>query len=114
MACGKYSAGMLKDVVAIQAKARASDGMGGFAVSWAAVSGAPTRASISAAPGAEKWGFMRQVPGNTYKMVTRYFSGASAAQRVICDGKEFAVLGVVKSTEPGDWLEWRLSDGVAS
>lgn len=114
MACGKYNAGVLKEVVAIQAKARSADGMGGFTVTWAAVSGAPTRAMIVAAPGSEKWGFMRQVPGNTYKMVTRYFLGATAAQRVIWKGKEYGVLGVVESSEPGQWLEWRLSDGVAS
>lgn len=112
--CGKYSAGMLKEVVAIQAKTRIADGMGGFTVTWANVAGAPTRAMIDAAPGSERWGFMRQVPGNTYKMVTRYFAGATAAQRVLWDGKEYGVLGVVKSPEQGEWLEWRLSDGAAS
>ena len=112
--CGKYSPGQLREIVAIQAETRAADGMGGFTVTWATVSGAPTRAMISAAPGNEKWGFMRQVPGNTYKMVTRYFAGASAAQRVIWKTKEYAVLGVVDPDGRVDWLEWRLSDWVAS
>lgn len=112
--CGKYSAGQLREIVAIQAKTRTADGMGGFTVAWAAASGSPTRAMISAAPGNEKWGFMRQVPGNTYKMVTRHFAGASASQRVVWKTKEYAVLGVVDPDGRGDWLEWRLSDGVAS
>src|SRR3972149_447585 len=95
MTCAKYPIGALRHSVAIQAKTRTAGGQGGFTTSWADVFGAATRAMITAAPGSEKWGFMRSVPGNTYKMVTRYFSGASAAQRVIWNGKEYAVLGVV-------------------
>ena len=63
--CGKYSAGQLREVVSIEAKTRTPDGQGGFTVAWAAVSGAPTRAMITAAPGSERFGYMRQVPGNT-------------------------------------------------
>lgn len=112
--CGKYSAGQLREVVAIQAKARVADGQGGFTVTWATAAGSPARAMITAAPGSEKWGFMRQVPGNGYKMVTRWFDGATGAQRVIWRGKEYGVLGVVDPDGRQDWLEWRMSDGVAS
>ncbi len=114
MKCCQYTAGMLREVVSIEAKTRTADGMGGFTVAWAAVSGAPTRAMISAAPGSERWGYMRQTPGNSYKMITRHFDGATAAQRVIWKGKEYGVLGVVDPDGRGDWLEWRLSDGVPS
>lgn len=114
MACGKYSAGQLRNVVTIHAKTRAADGMGGFSTTWATVSGSPTRAMITAAPGNERFGQMRQEPGNVYKMVTRWFSGATAAHRVQSGGKEYAVLGVIDPDGRGDWLEWRLSDGVAS
>jgi len=114
MTCCKYTAGQLREIIAVQASTRASDGQGGFTVTWAALAGASTRAMITAAPGSERWGFMRQVPGNTYKMVTRYFPGASAAQRIIWRGGEYAVLGVVDPDARGDWLEWRISDGVAS
>ena len=113
MKCCDYNAGMLRQVVAIQASTETSDGMGGFTVVWSAVSGAPTRAKIDAAPGSEKWGFMRQTPGNTYRMVTRYFAGATASQRVLFDGGEYGVLGVVDPDGRRRWLEWRLSDGVA-
>jgi SPP1 family predicted phage head-tail adaptor len=112
--CAKYPIGALREIVAIQAKTRTADGMGGFTVSWATVAGAPTRAMITAAPGSERWGFMRQTPGNTYKMVTRHFAAATAAQRVTWKGKEYGVLGVVDPDGREDWLEWRLSDGVAS
>lgn len=112
--CAKYPIGALRQSVSIEAKARTPDGQGGFAVAWAALAGSSTRAMITAAPGGEKWGFMRSVPGNTLKMVTRYFAGASAAQRVMWKGKEYAVLGVVDPDGMGDWLDWRLSDGVAS
>lgn len=114
MTCAKYSSGDLRQTVAIQAKERLPDGQGGYTVAWAAVSGAPTRAMISAAPGSEKWGFMRQMPGNTLKMVTRWFDGASAAHRVSWKAKEYAVLGVVDPDGKSSWLEWRLSDGTAS
>ena len=114
MKCCQYTAGMLREVVSIEAKTRTADGMGGFTVAWAAVSGAPTRAMISAAPGSERWGYMRQTPGNSYKMITRHFDGATAAQRVIWKTKEYGVLGVVDPDGRGDWLEWRLSDGVPS
>ena len=114
MKCCTYTSGQLREVVAIQAGAKTSDGMGGFTVAWSAVSGSATRAIISAAPGSEKWGFMRQVPGNAYKMVTRYFADASAAQRVMWKGKEYGVIGVVDPDGRGEWLEWRMSDGVAS
>ena len=114
MKCCQYTAGMLREVVSIEAKTRTADGMGGFTVAWAAVSGAPTRAMISAAPGSERWGYMRQTPGNSYKMITRHFDGATAAQRVIWKTKEYGVLGVVDPDGRGDWLEYRLSDGVPS
>lgn len=110
----KYTGRQLREVVSIEGLTRASDGMGGFTETWAAVSGAATRAMIEAAPGSERWGYMRQVPGNTYRMVTRYFSTATAAQRVIWNGKQYGVLGVVDPDGTGDWLEWRLSDGAAS
>ena len=112
--CAKYPIGSFRQVVEIQREIDADDGQGGFTTGWAKVSGSVTRAMITAAPGSEKWNFMRQVPGNTYKMVTRYFAGASAGQRVIWKAKEYAVLGVVDPDGRGDWLEWRLSDGVAS
>lgn len=112
--CSKYGAGDLRQVVLIEAKTRTPNGSGGFDVAWAAVSGAPTRAKITAAPGSERWGYMRQVPGNTFAMVTRHFAGASAGQRVTCEGREYGVLGVVDPDMTGDWLEWRISDGVPS
>jgi len=113
--CGsKYSAGQLREVITVQGLTRTPDGMGGFTETWATVSGAPTRAKIEAAPGSERWGFMRQQPGNTDRMVTRYFATATAAQRVLWNGKALGVLGVVDPDGRGDWLEWRLSDGVAS
>jgi head-tail adaptor len=114
MTCCKYTAGMLRESIAIQAKTRTPDGQGGFFASWAAVSGSATRAMITAAPGNEKWGYMRQMPGNVHKMVTRHFDGASASQRVVWRGMEYGVLGVVDPDGRGNWLEWRLSDGVAS
>lgn len=114
MKCCQYTAGMLREVVSIEAKTQTADGMGGFTVAWAAVSGAPTRAMVSAAPGSERWGYMRQTPGNSYKMVTRHFDASTAAQRVIWKGKEYGVLGVVDPDGRGDWLDWRLSDGVPS
>lgn len=114
MTCAKYPIGALRHSVTIQAKTRTADGQGGFTTSWADVFGAATRAMITAAPGSEKWGFMRLVPGNTYKMVTRHFAGASAAHRVIWNGNEYAVLGVVDPDGAGAWLDWRLSDGAAS
>lgn len=112
--CGKYNSGMLSQSVSIQSKARASDGQGGFTETWAAVPGAASWAMIAAAPGSERWGYMRTTPGNVYKMVTRYFRGATAAQRVIWGGGEYAVLGVVDPDGSRGWLEWRLSDGVGS
>jgi head-tail adaptor len=112
--CTKYPAGMFRETVAIQAKARTADGQGGFTVAWSAVLGAPTRAAVMAAPGSEKWGYMRQVPGNGYKMVTRFFAGHTAAQRVVWKGRELGVLGVVDPDGRGDVLDWRLSDGVMS
>jgi len=112
--CAPYPIGAFREVVAIQAKTRVTDGQGGFTTSWATVADAPTRAMIKAAPGSERWGFMRQVPGNTMQMVTRYFAGATAAQRVTWKGKEYGVLGVIDPDGRGDWLEWRMSDGVAS
>ena len=114
MTCAKYEIGKLRQTVAIQEVTRTTDAMGGFSEVWAAVSGAPTRAMITAAPGSEKWGFMRQASGNTFKMVTRWFSGATASQRVVWNGKEYAVLGVVDPDGMQGWLEWRISDGVAS
>lgn len=114
MKCCQYTAGMLREVVNVQSKTNAADGMGGFTVAWATVRGSATRAMISAAPGSERWGYMRQTPGNSYKMVTRHFDGATAAQRVIWKTKEYGVLGVVDPDGRGDWLEWRLSDGVPS
>ena len=114
MTCAKYPIGALRQTVAIQAKTRSADGQGGFTTSWATVSGSATRAMITAAPGSEKWGFMRSVPGNTMKMVTRWFDGATAAQKVVWNTKEYAVLGVVDPDGTETWLDWRIADGAAS
>jgi head-tail adaptor len=114
MGCALYNSGDLRQVVAIEAATLTGDGQGGYERAWATVSGAPTRAMVKAAPGAERWGFMRGVPGNGFKMVTRYFVGATGAQRVVWGGKEYSVLGVVDPDGRGDWLEWRLTDGGAS
>lgn len=114
MSCAKYPIGALRQVVDIQTKTRTADGQGGFTTSWATLSGSATRAMITGAPGSEKWGFMRQSSGNTLKMVTRHFDGASAAQKVVWNTKEYAVLGVIDPDGLGSWLEWRLSDGAAS
>jgi SPP1 family predicted phage head-tail adaptor len=112
--CGFASIGDLREFVEIQAEVKTADGMGGFTVTgWAKAANSPTRAKVTAAPGSERWNFMRQGSGNTFKMVTRYFEGATAAQRVVWRGGQYAVLGVVDPDGRRKWLDWRLSDGAA-
>lgn len=113
MGCARYPAGMLSHVIEVQAKTRTPDGMGGFTEAWAAVAGAPTRATIKAVSGGEAWAAMRLGSNAGYAMGTRYFGGASPALRVIWRGKEYAVTSVVDPDAAGRWLDWRINDGAS-
>jgi len=106
-----YNAGAFRQAIEIQAEARVPDQVGGFLSTWAPASGAPTRAQITGSAGSERASGGRLVSGSSYRMITRWFRGASAAQRVVWDGREYAVRGVADPDGRRRFLEWSLSDG---
>lgn len=114
MICEPYHAGMLRQAIAIQRKVLLADGVGGNTTAWEVVPGAVTRAYISGSPSGERLQAMRVSSGNSYRMATRWFAGASAAYRIIWKGSEYAVLGVVDPDGRGRWLEWSITDGRAT
>lgn len=114
MTCCKYSAGMLNQPVTFQRKTRVSDGKGGWTETWAAISGAPTRAKLRAKSGGERYASERVEASTQFSVVTRYFAGLTEADRVIFDGKAHNIRFINNLDFANRWYEIDVSGGVAS
>lgn len=113
MTCCKYSAGMLREPVTFQRKARTADGAGGFTEAWAAIAGAPTRCMVKPMSGGERWASQRLEATATHKLVTRYSADLNAGDRAVIRGRAYN-LRLVSNVDFADrWLEITADVGVA-
>jgi SPP1 family predicted phage head-tail adaptor len=111
--CCKYNAGMLRDAVEFERLGTVDQANGGFDETWTAISGAPTRGMFKPMSGGEVWQAQRQSAESKNRLVVRYFSGITAADRVKVRGRVYAITYVPDIDARDKWLEIDLAGGVA-
>ena len=114
MKCCDINSGMLREPVTFQRQTRTTDGAGGQTQTWAAVSGAPTRAYVTAASGGERYSHDRIEATIRLKLVTRYNSGLRESDRVLIRGKAHNIRFLNNLEFRNQWLEILVDGGVAS
>lgn len=113
--CDKYNARMLRTPCEFQSETPADDGAGGrTTLSWAAVSGAPTRCHYDQKGGAEVWRNDRLNAEVVVRIVTRYNSGITEKMRVSIGGKVHNIRSLNNVEMKNRWLEIKLDAGVAT
>ncbi len=112
MTCCKYNAGMLRTPVTFQRVTKVSDGAGGYTQSWAAISGAPTRAHVKALSGSERYASMRVEANARLRVVVRYFAGLTERDAVVIDGKRCNITFPNNVEFRNRWLEIDVTSGV--
>ena len=77
----------LQTVVSFEREDRTSDGAGGYSRTWAAISGAVTRAHVKAMSGSERYDSDRVEASARYRVTCRYFDGLTEADTIVFNGK---------------------------
>jgi SPP1 family predicted phage head-tail adaptor len=111
--CCKYTAGMLTEAVLFQRETLVADGVGGSTSVWATIAGAPSRGSIKALSGSERWASARVEATASYRIAVRYFSGIAERDRTVVRGVAYNIRFVNNVDFANKWLEIDLSGGVA-
>jgi SPP1 family predicted phage head-tail adaptor len=114
MKCFDINSGMLREPVTFQRQTRTTDGAGGQTQTWAAISGSPSRAYVTAASGSERYLHDRVEATVRLKLVTRYNSGLLESDRVIIRGKAHNIRFIKNVEFRNQWLEILVDGGVAS
>lgn len=112
--CCDINAGMLRTPVAFERATRAPDAAGGFTVTWAAISGAPTRARVVAMSGSERWASDRVEATARYRVTVRYFAGLLEADTVLIGGRRHNIRFVNNIEMRNRWLVIDVDGGVAT
>jgi len=112
--CDKYNAGMLKEAVVFQRAAKVSDGAGGFTEAWADIAGAPTRASVKALSGGERYASERIEATSKWRIVVRYSPGILESDRVRIRNRAYNIRFINNLDLADRWLEIDLDGGVAT
>lgn len=111
--CDDYKATMLREAITFQERTRTSDGAGGYTETWAAVSGAPTRAYVRQLSSGEQWASQRTEGRSTHMIVVRYSAAINETMRAVIRGREYN-LEPPNNVEMSDrWLEIKARLGVA-
>lgn len=111
--CGKYSASMLRETVSFETVTHTPDGAGGYTESWAAISGAPTRAYVRQLSSRELWGADRVEGVSTHLIVVRYTTLLDEADRAVIRGREYNIDPPNNIDFMNRWLEIPARLGVA-
>jgi len=113
MSCCDYNAGMLRETISIQREARTSDGAGGFTAVWSELSGAPSRASVKALSGGERFASERVEATTKWRVVVRYFDGIRESDRIVIRSKAHNIRFINNVDLADRWLIIDLDGGVA-
>jgi SPP1 family predicted phage head-tail adaptor len=111
--CGKYSAGMLSEIITFQRETLTSDGIGGSSKAWATIAGAPTRATVRAMSGFERAQADRTNAGASFRIVVRYWAGLREADSVLIRGRRHNITFINNVDLADRWLEIDATGGVA-
>lgn len=114
MKCCDMTAGMLRTSVIFQRLTRVADGAGGATETWAAISGASSKAFVKALSGYERYASDRTEARASYRAVVRYFTGLTAADRVLIDGIAYNIQFIDNLEFRNMWLQIDLDSGIAS
>jgi SPP1 family predicted phage head-tail adaptor len=111
--CGKYSAGMLSEIITFQRQTLTSDGIGGSSKTWAAIAGAPSRGMVKAVSGFERAQADRTNAGASFRVVVRYWAGLREADTVLIRGLRHDITFINNVEFSDRWLEIDVTRGVA-
>jgi head-tail adaptor len=114
MKCCQYTAGMLREPVTFQRKSRVRNGTGGFDETLATIPGAPTRASVKALSGGERWASDRVEATTRWRLVTRYFDGLTEEDIALVRGRKHNIRFINNVELRDRWLEIEVDGGVAT
>jgi len=114
MKCCDVNSGMLREPVTFQRMTRTSDSAGGQTQSWAAISGAPSRAYVKPMSGSERFSHDRVEATIRLKLVTRYNAGLLESDRVVIRNKAHNIRFINNMEFRNQWLEILVDGGVAS
>ena len=112
--CYPYNAGMLKETIDIQRATRVSDGAGGYDTTWATLSGSPTRASVKALSGTERYASERVEATTKWRIAMRYFEGLQEQDAIIIRGKTHNIRFINNLDLADRWLVVDLDGGMAT
>lgn len=87
----------------LQAKTRTSDGQGGYTEAWA--TSAIIFGSIEPVKAYEKYQAMQMETPVSHKIMTRYRSGVTTANRLIYDSRVFDIKEVINVNEDSAFLK---------
>ncbi len=107
-------AGALRHRVAIQRKTRVSDGQGGYTETWATVTNGAVCASIEPASSKEVFHAHQLNHLVTHKIVCRFLSGVTSADRVVFGTRAFNIRSVLNPLERNRMLVLLCEEGTVS
>lgn len=112
--CCDMHAGMLKEPVTFQRRSLTSDGAGGQSETWAAISSAPTRASVTPVGGSERYASDRTEAIVRLRLVTRYSAAVREGDRVKIRDKVHNIRFLDNVEFADRWLQIDVDGGVAA
>jgi SPP1 family predicted phage head-tail adaptor len=107
------SAGLLREPVTFQRRSLTSDGAGGQSETWAAISGAPTRAHVKPLSGRERFVSDRIEATLRIRLLVRYSTAINETDRVIIRGKAHQIRFINNLEFQDRWLQLDCEGGVA-
>jgi SPP1 family predicted phage head-tail adaptor len=112
--CCDMNAGKLKEAVTFQRRTLTADGAGGQTEVWAAISGAPTRASVMPVGGSERYASDRTEAIVRLRLVTRYSDLLREGDRVRIRDKIHNIRFLDNVEFRDKWLQIDVDGGVAA
>lgn len=109
----KYNARQLREAVTFQRVTNTTDSYGARVQTWAAITGAPTRAMVKPMSGGERYASARTEATSTHKIVCRYFADLTELDRVVIRGRPCNIRFIANVDMMDDWLEIDVEMGAA-
>lgn len=113
MKCCEITPAKFRTPVEFQERSRTANGTGGFTESWAAISGAPTKAEVKALGGGERYASDRVEASARYRLTCRYDASVTPAARVVINSRAYNIQFVNNVEFRNRYLVLDLDEGVA-
>lgn len=109
----KYNARHLREAVTFQRVTNTQDDYGARVQTWAAITGAPTRAMVKPMSGGERYASARTEATSTHRIVCRYFADLTEKDRVVIRGRAYNIRFIANVDFDDQWLEISAELGAA-